>query len=161
MQYWRCPPLRGHRHLGRLEDGALNLEGRCENIGRRNLSSFLRFSRPPEQRGGGPAGSACWAPNYIAAVFTLPMMRHANRVSHRDGSLFCPNSQSFHAVQIDSRVKHPCRSALLFNIPSMSSSRVSCLSHENRDRTPSTCIRSYHTNGTLSLRKPVRFSGQT
>ena len=93
--------------------------------------------------------------NYLEKVSSLPRMRHAIRVNHLDGTFFCPNSQSFQAVQTDSRVKRPCSSALLFKIPSMSSRRRSCLSHSKLDRTSSTCMRSYHTNGTLSLRKSV------
>ena len=103
------------------------------------------------------SGQACtqWASNYREIVSTLRMMRHADRVNHREGTFFCPNSQSFHAVHIDLREKHPSLSALLFMISSMSSSRLSSISHENRDRILSTCKRSYHTKGTLSLRKSV------
>jgi len=54
-----------------------------------------------------PGANACSVPNYTENPSTLPIIRHAKRVSHRDGSFFCPNSQPFHAVHTDSGVKRP------------------------------------------------------
>jgi len=96
-------------HTGRRLVGCWLSHPVCSAKRPRRGRSALCASHPGFDKSANIEGaSAGWVPNHVEAASILLITRQAVNVSQREGSFFCPNSQSFHAVQIDSSVKRPC-----------------------------------------------------